>query len=171
MSVDLLLIESPIGELVAGQHHIHSGHRMLQLEVVSLGGQHLPLVAINQAQVEQGLIMTLHLVLGQGSELLVGGETGGSDIVGYQERVGLSVKELDDVVMADNPSATGLRESLGRNDDPVVVLILMGVAGNLLTLTANSFVGVITGISLRVRVQQVLGVHVLDRDGVKVTNL
>jgi len=170
VSVDLLLIESPIGELVAGQHHVYSGHRMLQLEVVGLGGQHLSLVTINQAQVEQGLIMP-HLILGRGSELLVGGETGGSDIVGHQERVGLSVEELDDIVMADNPSAAGLRESLGRNDDPVVVLILMGVAGNLLALTANSFVRVVTGIALRMRVQQVLGVHVLDRNGVKVTNL
>ena len=80
------------------------------------------------------------------------------------------MEELDDIVMTDNPSAAGLRESLGRNNDPVVVFVLMRVTGDLLTLTANSLVRVITGIALRVRVQQVLGVHVFDRNGVKVTN-
>jgi hypothetical protein len=80
------------------------------------------------------------------------------------------VEELDDIVMADNPSTAGLRECLGGNDDPVVVFILMGVTGDLLALTANSLVGVITWIALRVRVQQVLCVDMLDRNGVKVTN-
>jgi hypothetical protein len=170
MSINLLLVESPVGELMARQHHVYSGHRMLQLEVVSLGGQHLSLVAINQAQVEQGLVVALHLVLGQGSELLVGGVTRGSNVVGNQERVSLSMEELDDIVMANDPSAASLRESLGRNDDPIVVCILMGVTGDLLTLTADSLIGIIARVALRVRVQQVLGIHVLDRNGIKVTN-
>ena len=82
MTVNLFLIESPIGKLVPRQHHIDSGHCMLQFEVVSLGGQDLPFVTINQAQMEQSLVVALHLVLRQGSELLVGGVTRGSDIVG-----------------------------------------------------------------------------------------
>ena len=135
------------------QHHIDSSHRMLQREVVGLGGQDLSLITISQAQMEQGFVVAMHLVLGQGRELLMGGVTRGSDVVGHQERVGLSVEELDDIVMTDNPSAAGLRECLGRNDDPVVVLILMGVTGDLLALTANSLIGVITRITLRVRVQ------------------
>lgn len=100
----------------------------------------------------------------------MGGVTGGSDIVCHQECVGLNVEELDDVVMADDPSTTGLRESLGRNDHPVVVLIFMGIAGDLLALATDSLVGVITWIELRVRMQQVLGIDVLDGDGVEVTN-
>jgi len=80
------------------------------------------------------------------------------------------VEELDDIVMADNPSTAGLRKCLGRNDDPVVVLIFVGVTGDLLALTADSLVGVITWITLRVRVQQILCVDMLDRNGVKVTN-
>ena len=83
VSVNLLLVESPIGELMAREHHIYSGHRMLQLEVVSLGGQYLSLITVNQAQVEQGLVVALDLVLGQGGELLVGSIAGGSDVVGY----------------------------------------------------------------------------------------
>lgn len=170
MSINLLLIESPIGELMARQHHIHSGHRMLQFEVVGLGSQHLSLIAVNQPQVEQGLIVALHLVLGQGSELLVGGVTRGSNIVGDQERVSLSVEELDDVVMTDNPSTTSLGESFGGNDDPVVVLILMGITSDLLALTADPLVGVFTRITLRVRMKQVLGADMLDSNRVKVTN-
>ena len=112
----------------------------------------------------------MHLVLGQGSELLVGGVTRGSDIVGYQERVSLSMEELDDIIMADNPSTAGLRECLGRNNDPVVVFIFMRITGNLLALTANSLVGIITWITLRMRMQQVLCVYMLDRNGVEVTN-
>ena len=170
VSVNLLLVESPIWELMAREHHIHSGYRMLQLEVVSLGGQYLSLITVNQAQVEQGLVVALHLVLGQGSELLVGGISRGSDIVGYQKRVGLEVEKLNDVVMTDDPSTSGLRESLGRNDDPIVVFILMGVTSDLLALAADSLVSVIAGVTLRVRVQQVLGVDMLDRNGVEVTN-
>ena len=48
VTVNLLLIESPIGKLVSRQHHIDSGHRMLQLEVIGLCGQDLSLVTINQ---------------------------------------------------------------------------------------------------------------------------
>lgn len=143
---------------------------MLQLEVVSLGGQHLPVVAVDQAQLEQSLVVALHLVPGQGSELLVGGETRRSNIVGHQERVGPGVEELDDIVVADDPSTTSLRESLGGDNDPVVVLVFMGITSDLLTLTADSLVGIIAGVALRVRVQQVLGAHVLDRNRVKVTN-
>ena len=152
MTIDLLLIVSPIGKLLSGQHHVDSTHRMLQLEVVSLGGQDLTLVTINQVQMEQGLVVALHLVLGQGGEFLMSGVTGGSDIVGQQERVSLSVEELDNIVMADNPSTASLRESLGRNDNPVVVLILVRVTGDLLALTTDSSVGIIVWVVLRVRV-------------------
>lgn len=80
----------------------------------------------------------------------MGGETRRSDIVGHQERVSPSVEELDDIVVADDPSTASLRESLGRNDDPIVVFVLMGVTGDLLTLTADSLVGVIAGVVLGV---------------------
>ena len=170
MTVNLLLIESPLGKFMSRQHHIHSGHRVLQLEVISLGGQDLSLVTVNQAQVEQGLIVVLDLVLGRGGELLMGGITRGSDIMGHKERVGLSVEKLDDIVVADDPSTAGLRKGLGRDDDPVVVFILVGIARDLLALTADSFVRVIVGVTLRVRVQQVLGVDMLERNGVEVTN-
>ena len=82
----------------------------------------------------------------------MGGETGRSDIVGHEERVGPSVEELDDIVMADNSSTASLRESLSGDDDPVIVLILMGVTSDLLTLAADSFIGIIAGVALGVRV-------------------
>ena len=151
MSVNLLLIESPIWKLVSRQHHIHGGHCMLQLEMISLGGQHLSFIAIKQAQVEQGLVVALHLVLVQSGEFLMGGETGGCDVVGNQERVGLDVEELDDIIVANDPSTTSLGEGLSGNDHPIVVLVFMGVTRNLLALTANSLVRIIAGIALRVR--------------------
>lgn len=58
---------------------------MLQPEMVSLSGQHLSLIAINQVQVEQGFVVAQHLVLRQSSEFLVGGVTGGSNVMGHQE--------------------------------------------------------------------------------------
>lgn len=144
---------------------------MLQLEMVSLSGQHPPFITIGQLQVEQGLVVAVHLILGQSGEFLVGSKTGGSDIVGNQERVGLDVEELDDIVVANNPSTASFGKSLGGNNHPVVILIFMGVTRNLLALAADPLVGVITGVTLRMGVQQVLCVHVFDRDGVKVTNL
>lgn len=80
------------------------------------------------------------------------------------------MEELDDVVVADNPSSTSLWKSLSGNDHPVVVLILVGITSNLLALTADSIIGIITGVALRVGVQQILAVHMLDGEGVKVTN-
>lgn len=73
--------------------------------------------------------------------------------------------------MADNPSSTSLGESLSGNDHPVVVLVLVGVASDLLALATDSVVGIITGVALRVGVQQILAIHMLDGEGVKVTNL
>ena len=73
--------------------------------------------------------------------------------MGYKERVGLGVEELDDIVMADNPPTTSLRESLGGDDDPVVVRIFMGVTSDLLALAADSLVGVVTGVALGVRME------------------
>ena len=98
------------------------------------------------------------------------GIAGGSNVMRQQKRISLSVKELDDIVMADDSSTTGLRESLCGNNNPVVVLIFMGVTRNLLALAANPPVGVITWVALRVRMQQVLGVHMFDGNGVEVTN-
>ena len=72
--------------------------------------------------------------------------------------------------MADNPSMTGLRESLSRNGRPVVVLVFMGVAGDRSALIADSLVGIIARMTPRVRMRQVLGIDLLDGDSVEVTN-
>lgn len=150
------------------QRHIGSGRHMLQLEAVSLGSQDLSPVTINQAQMEQGFVVAMHLVIRKGYELRVAGVTRESNVVGRQECASLGMKESDDIVMVNIPSTASLRESLSRNDNPVVVLIFMGITGNLLTLTADPPVGVIVWITLRVQVQQVLSFDVLDRNGVKV---
>lgn len=83
--------------------------------------------------------MPLDLVSGQHRDLLVGSETGGGDVVAHQVRIGHDMEELDDIVVANNSSTTGLGKGLGGENDPVVVLIFVRVPGNLLAWEGRQF--------------------------------
>ncbi len=49
-----------------------------------------------------------------------------------KKRLCVNVQKLDDVIVADNTTATSLWERLGGDDLPVVVRVLMAVASDLL---------------------------------------
>lgn len=59
----------------------------------------------------------------------------------------------------------------GRHNLPEVVGIVMGVPGDLLTLTRNTAVVVTQGVMVGMTVQEGLGLFVLDRDGIVVLDI
>lgn len=54
-------------------------------------------------------------------------------------RLGVHVKQLDDILIADDAAAASLWESFGRDDLPEVVGVIVSVPGNLLTYPDREF--------------------------------
>ena len=79
------------------------------------------------------LVSSVDVGLGPGGELLVGRCERRSDVVGEEEGVGVDVVELNDVLVSNDATSTGIWELLGWKDLPVVVGVVEGVAGDLLT--------------------------------------
>ena len=52
--------------------------------------------------------------------------------MGQEIALRVDMQQLNDVFVANDTTATGLRESLGRDDLPVVVRVIVGVSGDLL---------------------------------------
>lgn len=50
-----------------------------------------------------------------------------------EESVAFDMAQLDNVLVADNATATGFRERFGGDDLPVVVQVSVGIASDLLT--------------------------------------
>lgn len=78
------------------------------------------------------------------------------------------MQKLDGVFVPNDSAPAGLGESFGGYDLPVVVLVCVAVAGDLLALGADAAVVVAQGVLLRVRVQEDFGVFVADGDCVVV---
>lgn len=53
--------------------------------------------------------------------------------MGHEESVGFGMAQLDNVLVSDKATATGLRERFGGDDLPVVIHVSVGVASDLLT--------------------------------------
>ena len=88
-----------------------------------------------------------------------------------QERVGLDVAELDEVVVAHDAAAALLGERLGGDDLPVVICVSVRVAGDLLSRAADAPVVVAQRVVRVVRVQEDFRILVLDRDNVVIAYL
>ena len=73
--------------------------------------------------------------------------------------------------MADNASAASLGKSFRGNNLPVVVKIIMSIAGDLLSLTADTTIIILQRIPLGMRVQVNLGIFVFYSNDVVVTKL
>jgi len=91
-------------------------------------------VSVDDEDLELGvLVPSVDVGFGPGGELLVGGGQRRSDVVGEEEGIGVDVVELNDVLVSNDATSTGIRELLGREDLPVVVGVVERVAGDLLT--------------------------------------
>lgn len=70
-----------------------------------------------------------------------------------QQCLGVDMLQLNDVVVSHDPAATRLGNFLGRNDLPVVVGVIVGIASYLLALRTDTAVIIPQGVSFFVRVE------------------
>lgn len=81
------------------------------------------------------------------------------------------MQKLDDVLIADNATAPSLGKSFCRNYLPVVVDIIMSIAGDLLSLATDTTVVILQRVPLRMRMQVNFCVFMFHSDDIIVTKL
>lgn len=143
-----------------------------QTEVTRLALPWVALIRFQDIEDEQGIGISAVLLIGIPSgELLVGGHEGRGNVVGEQVALGLGVEELNGILVTNDAATTGSWQSLGGDDLPEVVGVVVGVTGDLLTLATDAAILIAKGISLLMGVKIHLGVLVLESDGVVVADL
>ena len=107
-------------------------------KVPRLRPQSLPIMSINDVQLEQCVVITRVVVFGPGGDLLVGRHEWRRNVVCEEVRLRADVQELDDVVVADDAPTSSSGECLSRDNLPVVIGIVVPIASNLLTCSDRS---------------------------------
>lgn len=171
VSVDLLLLVCPVGELLGVRPHRNLRRNVDQAEVSGLGLPGVTLLSVHKTQLEERVIVARNVILRPRCEFFVRRHERRRDIVREQQCLRVDVEELEHVVVSNDTSTSGLGESLGRNNLPVVVGVIVSVTGDLLTLATDTTIVVLKRILVRVRVQEYAGILVPDRNGVVVADL
>jgi len=111
VAVDFLLLEGPVRKVLRVRPQSDLGRDVNELQVSRLALDGLALRRIpGQLNLEEGFVVTAVIVPVPGGELLVRRHQGRGDVVGQEESVGLHVKQLNNVVVADNAATTSLRK-------------------------------------------------------------
>lgn len=87
---------------------------------------------VREEDLEECIVITAMIILGPGSELLVGGHQRRSDVMCYEVSLCVNMEELNDIAVANNATLSGLWDSLSWDDLPDIIGIIVGIAGNLL---------------------------------------
>ena len=119
------------------QRHL-CGH-MDKTKLARLGLPCFIRVAIVKDKLEEGVVMSGIVILEPCCEFLVRSHQGRSNVVSEEERLGVHVKQLNDIFISDNATTTRLRESFGGDDLPEVVGVIVSVPSNLLTFPNGKF--------------------------------
>lgn len=169
VTIDFLLFEAPVWEDGCGSSpHGDFGGHMNELEVARLCHPLLAGMCIVDIQAEGRIVVSGVVVPWPGRELLVGRHQRTCDVVRQEVGLGVDVQETDDIVVTDDAAPAVLGDLLRRLDDPVVVCVVEGIPCDLLTLRADPSVLVLQWVSLRMGVQEDLGLTMLDCDGIVV---
>lgn len=148
------------------------GGDMNEPEMARLALNRLTIMASDNVEGEECLVIAgPHILLGNSSDLLVGRHRRRSDIVCKKVTLGANMEKLDGILVANYATTSGLGDGLGGDDLPLVVKILVWVTCNLLALTADSSILILERILVLVRMQEDLGILVLEGDGVIVADL
>lgn len=148
--------------------HGDLGRSVNESKVTRLAFPSLAISAVRQLNIEERVIVSRVIILRPSGELLVCRHKRRSDVVCEEMGLGVDVEEANNVVMADNSSASLLRKGLSGDDLPVVVGVVVAVTRDLLTLRTDAPVVVLQGIPVGMRVQEHLGVFVTDSQSIVV---
>lgn len=150
--------------------HVYSRGDVRKVEVARLRLPDLVRFAIDEVEDEERIVVPRVIVRRPRSELLVGRHVRTRNVVREEECVGRDVSQLDHVAVTHDASAAGRRKRFRGDDLPVVVGVIVGVGGDLLTLATDAPVSVPQRVLVRVRVKVRFSFLVLDDDGVIVAN-
>lgn len=106
---------------------------MDEAEVTGFGLPCFVGMAVVKYNLEEGVIMPGMVVFCPGGELLVSRHQRGGNVVSKEICLGVDMEKLDNIFIAHDTATASFRESLGRDDCPVVVRIIVSVSSNLLT--------------------------------------
>lgn len=128
-------------------------------------------MSIHDLELEEGVISPVLVLWADSRKLLVGRHERRGDIVSKKQALSDDMLELDDISVSHDSASTRLGDVPGRDDLPMVVGVVVRVTRDLLALRADPSVIVSQRVLVYVRVQELLRIFVLDRDGVEVSNL
>lgn len=172
VSVDLLLLEGPVGKILGMGPQCHLGRHVNEFEVAGLALEGLALWGVPcQLDLEQGVVVPAVVVPGPGGELLIGRHQRRSDVVSQEEGVCGHVQELDNVVVAHDTTTAGFWERLGGDDAPVVVQVAVSVTGDLLALATDTAILVGERILVGMGVEVNLGILVAESQDVVIVDI
>jgi hypothetical protein len=142
-----------------------------ELEVTSNRLEVLVLLAVLEANLKEGLLLALaeSFFRCNSCELLVGGVVRRRNIVREKDLVSTNVAKTDQIVVLDD---TARRLVVVRRPDlPVVVGVVVRVAGDLLALARNTAVVISEGVTVLMTVEVGLGLLVSNSDAVVVLDI
>lgn len=97
-------------------------------------------MCVQHVNLEQSIIVPRHIfTVGPCREFLIRRHERRCDVVGEQIRIGLLMKQLNNILVSNNPTSTGARNLVSRDDVPLIVGIGMMVTSDLLTCMQGPF--------------------------------
>lgn len=142
---------------------------------LELAGHGLEVVAYANTfdlELEESVVDTLDGgVTVDGGELLVGGVVWRSNIVRQEHGVGIGVEETNDIAALNIKGGLLLGQVGSREDDPLVIGVVVRVSGNLLSLGRDSTVFITEWVSGSVGVEIGFGILVAEGDFVVIVDV
>lgn len=171
VTVDLLLLVTPLRQRLGVSPHSDLAWVVDKLEVTSNRLEVLVLLSVLKANLKEGFLLALaeSLFRCDSCELLVGGVVRRGNIVREEDLVSTNVAKTDQVVVLDD--AARRLVVVSGPDLPVVVGVIVRVAGDLLALAGNTAVVVSKGVAVLVTVEVGLGLLVSNSDAVVVLDV
>jgi len=109
VTVDLLLLERPVGKLLRVCPHRNFSRDMHKSELSGFGLESLSFMSVVDHDLEQGIVMPGVIVFSPSSKLLVRGHGWGCDIMSEKVSLSVHVEQLDNILVAYNTATAGFR--------------------------------------------------------------
>lgn len=171
VSVDFLLFVSPLRQGLGVSPHGNLAGVVNKLEVARDRLEVLVVLAMLNSNLKESIVLALAkgFLSGNTGELLVGGVVRRGNIVGEEDLVSAQMTETNEIVVLN--IATSRLVTIGGENLPVVVGIVVRISGNLLALAGDTAVIVSERVLVLVAVEIGLGFLVSNGDAVIVLDV
>lgn len=171
VAVDFLLPVGPLGKRVGVSPHSNLAGEVNELEVAGNSLEVLVGLASLNSNLKKSVVLAITICFfsGHSGEFLVGGVVRRSNIVGEQNLVRDDVSKSNQLLVPYD--AAELLIVAGRDDLPVVVCVVVGIASDLLALAGNTTIVISQRVGVGVAVKVRLGLLVSDGNGIIVLDI